>query len=94
MTGSSEEGLVDGGLSDESAILPWAVSSVDPEHADCKLALLADEVVDAAAETVVEYVGGAVLESCGSLVELSRVRTVVGLPTAILCMDVLADRTN
>ena len=56
MTGISEEGLVGGGLPDESAILPWAVSSLDPEHVDRKLALLADEIVDDAAEGLVEYV--------------------------------------
>jgi len=49
--------LVEGGLPEHSSILPWAVSSLDPEHIDHELVLLDADVVDDACSIVVEYIG-------------------------------------
>ena len=49
--------LVEGGLPDHSSILPWAVSSLDPEHVDRELALLDADVVDDACHRLAAYIG-------------------------------------
>jgi len=49
--------IVDGGLPDHSAVLPWAVSSLDPEHINRELAVLDEGVVDDACDALGEYLG-------------------------------------
>lgn len=45
--------VVDGGLPDESAILPWSVMTIDAAAIDRELGTLDETVVDDAAATLV-----------------------------------------
>lgn len=49
--------LVEGALPEESSILPWAVTSIDPGDIDRELGRLDDAVVDEAVATLIEYLG-------------------------------------
>jgi len=49
--------IVGGGLPDHSAVLPWAVSSLNPEHINRELAVLDEGVVNDACNALGEYLG-------------------------------------
>ncbi|WP_255194205.1 type II toxin-antitoxin system PemK/MazF family toxin [Natronobeatus ordinarius] len=52
-----DEDLIDGGLPEDSSILPWAVASLDPDDINRELGVLNEAVVDAAVATLAAYVG-------------------------------------
>lgn len=49
--------LLEGGLPEESAVLPWAVASLSPSGIDRKLGRATEDVVDDAVATLVSYLG-------------------------------------
>ncbi|WP_255171217.1 type II toxin-antitoxin system PemK/MazF family toxin [Natrononativus amylolyticus] len=49
--------VIEGGLPDESSILPWAVQSLGPDAIDRTLGVLREDVVDIAVGTLVSYLG-------------------------------------
>ncbi|PGF17085.1 growth inhibitor [Natrinema sp. CBA1119] len=49
--------MVNGGLPDESAILPWSVMAIDAAAIDRELGTLDEAVVDDAVATLVSYLG-------------------------------------
>ena len=53
----ANDDLTEGGLPEESSILPWAVLSLDPNEIDRKLGTLHEDVVDDAAVALVSYLG-------------------------------------
>ena len=53
----SDDDLIDGGLPEESSILPWAVGSIGSNDIDRELGRLDEGVVDDAVRTLASYLG-------------------------------------
>lgn len=49
--------LLEGGLPEESAVLPWAVASLSPDGIERKLGRATKDVVAEAVATLISYVG-------------------------------------
>jgi mRNA interferase MazF len=49
--------VIEGGLPEDSSILPWAVLSLGPEEIDRELGALHEDIVDDAATTLSSYLG-------------------------------------
>ncbi|GAB7020466.1 type II toxin-antitoxin system PemK/MazF family toxin [Halostagnicola bangensis] len=58
----NETDLVDGGLPEQSSILPWAVASLSPDHITRELGQLDDSTVNEAVLELVSYLGVGSLE--------------------------------
>lgn len=53
----ADDDLLEGGLPEDSSILPWAVSSIDPNDVDRELGRLDERIVDDAVHTLASYLG-------------------------------------
>jgi mRNA-degrading endonuclease toxin of MazEF toxin-antitoxin module len=53
----ADDDLLEGGLPEDSSILPWAVGSIDPDDIDRELGRLDERVVDDAVRALASYLG-------------------------------------
>lgn len=53
----TDDDLLEGGLPEDSSVLPWAVSSIDPDDVDRELGRLDERIVDDAVHTLASYLG-------------------------------------